>query len=99
MKENCYKCYRIAKWSYLPSDSSAYYCDKCVPRGCSCNLTIKPGVEEIYSEEEGIINSIEDYYQPLDELGREYPCCEFLYSETGFDREEDKYEEYYDHEV
>ena len=99
MKEKCDKCRYIAKWNYSSSNCSSYYCDKCVPRGCSCNLEIKPGIEEIFIDGQWIINPNEDYYLPLDELGREYSCCEFWYSETGFDEEVDKYEEYEDYEV
>ena len=31
----CVVCGKKAKWSYMPSDQN--FCDKCVPRGCSCN--------------------------------------------------------------
>jgi hypothetical protein len=56
-------CGKKGTWLYMPSyegpQRNDYYCDDCVPRGCSCN-----------AEEDGI--------QPLDDLGREYPCCEFF---------------------
>lgn len=35
-KEKC-KCGKIATWCYLPKDT--LYCDDCVSRGCSCNVT------------------------------------------------------------
>lgn len=31
------KCGKLAVWDYAPSDAVAYYCEDCVPRGCSCN--------------------------------------------------------------
>ena len=85
MKENCYKCRGFAKWCHLPKGS--YYCDKCVPRGCSCNLELKLGVKALVDKNGCIINNVEDYYQPLDDIGREYPCCEYLFSNCGFDLE------------
>lgn len=37
-KEIC-KCGGLATWCYMPSSTgNGYYCDKCVPRGCSCNI-------------------------------------------------------------
>lgn len=36
MKPEFCKCGELAVWFYMPGDSC--YCDKCVPRGCSCNL-------------------------------------------------------------
>jgi hypothetical protein len=37
-KMNC-KCGKIAVWNYLPATEVAqtYFCDDCVPRGCTCN--------------------------------------------------------------
>ena len=69
MIEHC-KCGKLATWVYMPkSEDYPFYCDKCVPRGCSCNLEPKDGNWD---------NSEDDnWYQPLDELGRKYPCVEF----------------------
>lgn len=37
MEEIC-KCGEKAIWMYMPmSTGNPYYCDSCVPRGCSCN--------------------------------------------------------------
>lgn len=36
MKIKCDKCRNIAVWFYMPSDGNYNYCDKHVPRGCSC---------------------------------------------------------------
>lgn len=39
-KEKCCKCGEMAIWCYMPgygdSPSQDYFCDKHVPRGCSC---------------------------------------------------------------
>ena len=90
MKEKCYDCSQVAQWLYAPGKNDPegvdYYCDDCVPRGCSCNLTLKDGVEEIMIDLYEM-NPDEDYYQPLDENGREYPCCEFLFSEKGWNKD------------
>ena len=78
MKERC-NCGKMAVWLYMPSGggNSPYYCDNCVPRGCSCQLKPKDGNWE---------NSNEDnWVQPLDGKGRKFPCCEFDYSEEGFE--------------
>lgn len=36
-KEKCTSCPKIAVWVYMPSSKDGYYCEDCVPRGCSCN--------------------------------------------------------------
>lgn len=125
----------IATWFYMPSTNDAlidhFYCEDCVPRGCSCNNEIlyeDDDVEEMEYEanklKESInsndkyilvnygkkehekgkeieeikdINNIRDIvnnastenmlnfvFKPLDEKNREYPCCEFDYSEDGY---------------
>jgi hypothetical protein len=60
---------KMATWEYMPRDFE-YYCDDCVPRGCSCNL-----IGDV-DDESGI--------EATDELGRLLPCCEFLYSKNGW---------------
>lgn len=38
MENEICKCGEKAVWIYMPmSDRHPYYCDECVPRGCSCN--------------------------------------------------------------
>jgi hypothetical protein len=83
-KELC-KCGSLAVWDYLPGNS--YYCDNCVPRGCSCN----------YHHNE--LPDIEDYpfkwvddntWVRVDEQGREYPCVEYDYDCDGFDNTEEE---------
>lgn len=96
MKKLCDTCAKeIAVWAYMPGKSD--FCENCVPRGCSCNTEITPehpGAETEYGNmginppeknfkwiDEGMV------WIPTDELGREYPCCEFSYYEDGIDIE------------
>ena len=68
-------CGKKAVWLYMPSytgpQHNDYYCDDCVPRGCSCNAELKDNCIDD--------GNSDNYYQPLDDKGREYPCCEFFY--------------------
>ena len=76
------ECGKIAVWIYMPSDSDdyPYYCDDCVPRGCSCNC---------YPKDDDYDNSDPDnWIEELDEKGRKQPCCEYEYFEEGFEEEE-----------
>lgn len=78
----CSYCHwRKAVWFYMPSDDFEIACDKCVPRGCSCNdfPVDKEGNGLCYFEIEGDHTDWKPY---LDEQGREYPCCEWLYSDN-----------------
>lgn len=37
--KKCSCCNKTATWLYMPSgDGKRWYCDDCVPRGCTCNL-------------------------------------------------------------
>lgn len=67
-------CGNKATWLYMPSYSGVqhndYYCDECVPRGCSCTYEPLDGDTD---------NTNPDNWAPaLDEQGRERPCCEFF---------------------
>ena len=47
----CCNCKARAVWEYQPGSESPtddFYCDSCVPRGCSCNYILKSNVEPIY---------------------------------------------------
>lgn len=100
-KHLCGQCKKnIALWYYIPSSSKSrirYYCDECVPRGCSCNS--KHITEFPLPKDENINNLIwsetctewhkdkqetDKYYEETDELGRRFPCCEFDFSEDGY---------------
>jgi hypothetical protein len=96
-KELC-RCGKIAVWVYSPGyggGMSPFSCDDCVSRGCSCNYytinveSYQPPIDDPELPE-GIINIdwkwIDDTtWVYLDEKGRKYPCCEYDYSEKGFD--------------
>jgi len=81
-KEVC-SCGKPASWIYGPkSDGNPYACDDCVPRGCSCNMKLKEGVEIVEDDCGNILNPPEDYEQLLDDEGRMIPCCEWIYFEN-----------------
>lgn len=48
-----------------------FYCDDCVPRGCSCNMEPVDGNPENLAED--------NWVEPVDDKGRKYPCCEYSY--------------------
>lgn len=67
-------CGDVAVWMYAPGhgeDFNDFYCEKCVPRGCSCQL--EP-VDGDYDN----LNS-DNWVNAVDELGRLLPCVEFFY--------------------
>jgi hypothetical protein len=85
----------IAVWSYMPGKED--FCENCVPRGCSCNIEHTP--EHPGSTHDGhnygIYPPEKNFkwievgltWTPTDDLGREYPCCEYSYDENGIDTE------------
>lgn len=77
----CSNCPAPATWSYMPGDTN--YCDNCVPRGCSCNHEYIPAENLGYPGEnppeknwKWIVPGVS--WAPVDELGREWPCCEYF---------------------
>lgn len=84
----------IATYAYLPGfidNSNPYFCEDCISDvdsiPCSCNYHYTK-----YQKPEGIenidwrwISSKKDIFINLDERGRPYPCCEYDYSENGYD--------------
>ena len=77
-------------------------CDDCVPRGCECNHRhVDPNAyhppldkPDLPTEQDGIegkdwkwLDEDAEWTQ-IDGKGREYPCCEYTYSEDGWDKEE-----------
>lgn len=69
-KEACIFCRELAVWSYGPDIEN--YCDRCVPRGCSCNFyPVSENSEELIEEK--------------DDQDRRQPCCEYLFDPNGFD--------------
>jgi hypothetical protein len=87
-KEIC-KCGNMAVWTYLPGDSS--YCDSCVPRGCDCNVRHVEDYGETESEHDGEEDKGWRWIVPgkiwerIDDNGRRFPCCEYMYDEDGFE--------------
>ena len=94
MKEKC-DCGKDAVWCYMPcaEKDNPYYCEKCVPRGCSCNERLVVETwngedHEYYPEgDEGkdwkwIVKG--HSWEYLDGEGLTQPCCEFWYEESGW---------------
>jgi len=86
-------CGKTATWVYLPYSSvktdSPYYCDECVPRGCTCNYEniLELAYEEATGEEGKDWHWVEKdkTWERLDDSGKPYPCCEYDYEKEGFD--------------
>ena len=96
-------CGKVATWCYMPgfgSGENSNFCDECVNRGCECNHNYvdvnayHPPLDspDLPEGEEGVDWK---WIEPdkvwcyLDELGREYPCCEYMHSESGWEKEID----------
>lgn len=95
MEPEICNCGEKATWIHMPSSTgfNPYFCDTCVPRGCSCNNDYVEEIPDIlnwYLEKnikfrivDRKINGEESPYLshkiiiPVDDYGREYPCCEF----------------------
>ena len=96
-KQIC-SCGRVAVWVYLPGhcDGVDYFCDECVSRECTCNHRFITSFEEDteyfdYPEDENFRWIKEgEIWVSLDDKGREWPCCEYMYNEEGFDVEDTK---------
>lgn len=100
-KQEC-DCGKIAIWVYIPGYSrggNPYHCDECVPRGCGCNNRyVDPNAYEPKLENpdmpEGEENKDwkwlkENVWTYIDDMGRQYPCVEYMYDEEGFEIDED----------
>ncbi len=73
MKELCDKCNTKAVWYYMPDDRPR----RTRPRFyCEDHVPSRGCSCNIY----GDITEC-----PKDAQGREYPCCEYMYAEEGFD--------------
>lgn len=96
----------MAVWIYMPGGSGKnFYCDDCVPRGCSCNVrnidNLENNVslplmwwgkeEDLFSEGSHIRRYDSYYVEVLDDKLRRAPCSEYEYDEDGFDIDETKY--------
>jgi hypothetical protein len=91
-------CGKIAVWCYLPGYSEGgnpNSCDDCVPRGCDCS---NHHLDNEYERRPDVTDGVEgkDWkwldedveWTHIDEKGREYPCCEYIYSGNGWEKEE-----------
>lgn len=71
-EERCEYCNRRkAVWFYIDGRQA---CDDCVPRGCSCN-------ERPSEDWDGEDEYTGEWTEDVDEQGRKFPCCEWLYDE------------------
>lgn len=69
MIRRCSQCPLVAVWMYAPYSSTPRDIFFC----------------EDHVPSRGCSCTVElDGTRPRDELGREYPCCEYLYNEKGF---------------
>lgn len=94
-KELC-DCGKVAVWCYMPGRDDGVFCDDCVSRGCSCNYRYvdvnsydtQLNESEIPTDEDYPIKWIEKdkIWCHVDENGLEFPCCEFMYDENGWDK-------------
>lgn len=73
------ECGKKATWIYALGyeDENPYFCDDCVPRGCSCNYYT---TDDWMPKEDKDFKWIEKdkIWCYVDEQGRESPCCEFM---------------------
>lgn len=87
-------CGKMAVWSYAPATTDTtnpFYCDECVPRGCSCNHDYDqedmPIAETIawHDKNDRKWKWLEQgkSITTIDDKGREWPCCEYFYDEKG----------------
>ncbi len=99
-KELC-DCGKVAVWLYMPGfkEGSPFFCEECVNRGCSCNHRYVSADAyypplETPDTPEGVEGKDWKWLEPgkvwchIDEEGREYPCCEYSYTEEGWEKEE-----------
>lgn len=104
-KIKCCSCTeKDAVWCYMPGglEDGDFFCDDCVPRGCSCN---QYSFEE-FDDSDDFENKIywdkerekftkektenSKFYEPVDQQGRRYPCCEYFYSEDGYNVDDEE---------
>lgn len=90
MKKFACECGKLGVWDYAPSSNFwGFYCDDCVPRGCSCRIEYvkHESCPELNREppkdapwkwiQEGVS------WELTDEKGRGYPCVEFWCEPEG----------------
>lgn len=98
MSDICDNCQEKAVWHYMPGDQMM--CEEHVPRGCSCNHRYvspdayhpklsKPDDPYVEGGIEGVdwkwIDEEKTHWSTIDEMGREFPCCEWNYDNKKYD--------------
>jgi len=86
MKWECVLCNKTPDkgWYYIASTDDNidyFYCDDCVPRGCSCRKELKNDID-INSKE---AKDPKSYHDRLDASGRKLPCVEFSFVDNDFE--------------
>jgi len=88
-KWKCVSCGCIPEegWYYFPETKEKvdyFYCDNCVPRGCSCQKELKNGID--WKSEEA--TKSENYHDLLDKKGRKLPCVEFWFEKNEWEEKQ-----------
>jgi len=94
-KHICTTCWQPATWYYDPYydekvEIENYYCDSCVPRGCSCNQYCIVDWHECHTwglTQEEIEKENIQILDRLDSEWRKLPCCEYLYNKEWYEKE------------
>ena len=107
MKKFLCECGKLAKWVYAPANDwkhHPYFCDDCVPRGCSCNDEYDdpengmPLADTIkWFDEKGIKWKWKEEgksISQIDDDGREFPCIEYSHSIEGWEAEQEEMDSY-----
>lgn len=108
MKKFLCRCGKLATWDYMPSSTNPeynYYCEDCVPRGCSCHeeytVNSPQAHENGYGENPPTDHNDWKWVEKdvcwafTDDQGRELPCIEFSHNPDGYEVGDDE-TEYYD---
>jgi len=88
-KWKCISCGHIPQkgWHYVPATGDKidyFYCDNCVPRGCSCQDELKDGIDDLSDAALDPNN----YVSRLDEEGRKLPCIEYWFDKNEWEEEQ-----------
>lgn len=70
----------VSKDSYGPTPLEEDYLPKGI-EGVDWKWVIRPATEKMSEIKIG------EYWTSIDKKGREYPCCEYMYDEKGFDKD------------
>lgn len=70
----------VSKDAYGPTPLEEDYLPTGI-EGVDWKWVIRPATENMSEVKKG------EYWVSIDKKGREYPCCEYMYDENGFDKE------------